>query len=153
MVVDDEQVFAVGTVLEHGGYSESEIDEYLAHHGVKGMKWGERKAARQRNRQLNKESRRKDWDKQEKSVQRARDRVASGKTQQDYKKAKAKYKSNKRELGSREAKKALAKARDKKYKEINKSQEAKNGKEALAGAALILGMTALGALAGASKSV
>ena len=39
---------------------DQEVDEFLAHYGVKGMKWGVRKDNFQRNRALNKESRAKD---------------------------------------------------------------------------------------------
>lgn len=109
------------------------VEDFLEHYGVKGMKWGERRA---RNRQLNRESRKKDWAKQERDVERARTRVYTGKTKADYKKAKEKYKSDKLNIGSREAKKLLLKARNKKYSEISKAQEAKNKKEV----AVILGV-------------
>lgn len=42
--LSDEEILEIGTMLEHGGYSEHEIDTYLEHHGVKGMKWGVRRA-------------------------------------------------------------------------------------------------------------
>jgi hypothetical protein len=35
----------LGADLEHDGMSDSEIDEFFAHYGVPGMKWGVRKAA------------------------------------------------------------------------------------------------------------
>lgn len=34
----------IGEFLEHKGLSDDEIDDYFEHHGVKGMKWGQRKA-------------------------------------------------------------------------------------------------------------
>lgn len=35
----------IGTFLEHEGLSDEQIDEYFEHHGVKGQKWGVRRAA------------------------------------------------------------------------------------------------------------
>lgn len=43
-MLTDEQINAIGFALEDEGFSHSDIDEYLEHHGVKGMKWGTRRA-------------------------------------------------------------------------------------------------------------
>lgn len=37
----------IGTHLEHQGWDDDSIDEYLAHFGVKGMRWGSRKSQAQ----------------------------------------------------------------------------------------------------------
>lgn len=42
-MLTDEQIDAIGIVLEDNGMSHSEIDAYFAHYGKKGMKWGVRR--------------------------------------------------------------------------------------------------------------
>lgn len=44
--LSDDEILEIGFALEEGGFSHSDIDDYLEHHGVKGMKWGQRKAAK-----------------------------------------------------------------------------------------------------------
>lgn len=39
----------IGKYLEHQGWSDDQIDEYLAHFGVKGMKWGVRRQKKEQN--------------------------------------------------------------------------------------------------------
>lgn len=39
-------VDAMGIFLEHQGLSDEAIDDFFEHHGVKGQKWGVRRAAR-----------------------------------------------------------------------------------------------------------
>jgi hypothetical protein len=102
-------------------------DYYLEHFGVAGMKWGQRRA---QNRALNRASRQRDREKQFKEVTRARQNIKSGKTKADFKKAKSQFKQDKVNLGSREARKILNKAKEKRISEISKSNEAKNRKEA-----------------------
>lgn len=115
-----------------------EVDAFLEHFGAKGMKWGVRKSSAERSagRAMNKASRRKDTDKMDKTIDRARGRTSSGKTKADWKKAKGEHSANKTKLGSREARKILNKAREKKYKDINNAQAAKSGKET----AIVLGI-------------
>jgi hypothetical protein len=133
----------------------NEEPEYIIeHYGKQGMKWGvrrdsktgvrpiaktldkskvgkaaaanvDRSMARSRNRELNKASRAKDV----KTIEAARARVKSGQTKADFKNAKAAHAENKRKLGTREAKRLLYEARDKRYEEIAISRTAKNGKE------------------------
>lgn len=42
MEITLEQYEEIGNVLHHGGMTDKEIDEYFAHYGVKGMRWGKR---------------------------------------------------------------------------------------------------------------
>ena len=108
---------------------DEDVEAFLEHYGVRGQKWGVR---RKQNRALNKASRQKDWEAQGKEVGEARANVKTGKTKKEFKQAKKEYKANKEKLGSREARKILNQAREKKYNEIDKSQQAKNKKEAAA---------------------
>ena len=104
-----------------------DVEDFLEHYGKKGMKWGQRSAPidRQRNKELNKKSRAKDA----KTIEAARARVKSGQTKADFLNAKAAHAENKRKLGTREARRILYEARDKRYEEVAISRTAKNGKE------------------------
>lgn len=117
------------------------VDEFLEHHGVKGMKWGVRRAHAKEMRSLNKASRKKDREENNSKIDAARERIRSGQAKSDYKAAKAQYKADKHVIGSREAKKALNKVKEKNYEDYQKSSELKSGKEkagyALAAAGLI----------------
>lgn len=44
--MNEDQIDLIGTMLEDKGLSHSEIDDFFEHSGVKGMKWGVRKAAK-----------------------------------------------------------------------------------------------------------
>jgi hypothetical protein len=137
----DEYFDKLGSYLEHKGFSDPEIDLYfLEHHGVKGMKWGQRRA---RNKQLNRASRANDRaankvaiDKQRAKIDKARASLKKGTTKAGVKKAKANYKANKAELGSREAKKIIRKAKQKHFETQQVANQIRDGKE-LAGAILI----------------
>jgi hypothetical protein len=45
-MLTDEDIVEIGEALEHGGFSDDQIDSYLEHYGVKGMRWGQRRAAK-----------------------------------------------------------------------------------------------------------
>lgn len=45
-MLSDDEVFEIGSALEHSNMSDDEIDTYLEHYGVKGMKWGVRRERR-----------------------------------------------------------------------------------------------------------
>lgn len=151
--------------------SDEDVDAFLAHYGVKGMRWGvrrdpktgvrpiaktlnegrigraskanvDRHNARVNNRKLNKASRRADAKKHETEVETARERVRSGKSKRDVKQAKREYKQNKHEIGSREAKKILKKARDQRIKDLEDAQKFKNNKEVAAMLAIFGGVVA-----------
>ncbi len=142
--------------LEHVGddkMTDQELYVFLEHYGVKGMQWGvrnekrgesgSRKERRVKNRALNKASRGKDRAKFTSDIDKARARIDSGKSFKDVKKAKSQYKQNKIDLGSREARKILSKARNKYATDSAVAQQARDGKEvakalAIAGAATIL---------------
>lgn len=138
----------IGDFLEHQGLSDAAIDDFFEHHGVRGQKWGVRRAARQNNRALNKASRQKDRQKFTKSVETARAKFSSGDANREWKSAKAQFHKDKATKGSREARKILNKTRDKQRQEFALSQQAKNGKE-LAGFMLAsaVGSVAIGFLA------
>lgn len=134
--------FKLEEPLEHSNALSEDLD-FLAHFGVKGMKWGVRKEARVRNRQLNKASRKKDKSEHADEVQAARDHVNSGQSKANLKQAKKDYKADKVRVGSREARKILAEKRDAEYEIIAKSQEAKNGKEVATRVLLEVGLSVI----------
>lgn len=101
----------------------------LVHYGVKGMRWGERRAHRKAMKALNKASVAKDKAEFNRQVDAARARVAGGKTDRAYASAKAKYKHDKNVIGKREAKKALHAAREKRHNDIMMAQQTKFGRE------------------------
>lgn len=44
MMISMDEYHAIGSYLEDSGFSNSYIDDYFEHHGVKGMRWGVRSA-------------------------------------------------------------------------------------------------------------
>lgn len=46
--MDVTNIDEVGSFLEHSGMTDEMIDTFFEHHGVKGMKWGQRKLGYQR---------------------------------------------------------------------------------------------------------
>ncbi len=123
-----------------------EVEVFLEHFGVKGMRWGVITERRANNRALNKASRARDkasppkyiappkklplFSKEAKrSIDKARDNIKSGKTAHDYKTAKFQYKKDKLELGSREARKTLKKAKAKKFSTYETARQTRDGGE------------------------
>jgi len=120
----------------------TEVDDFLAHYGVSGMKWGKRKALRG----LDKAEKAKMRAKQEKDVTKARTKLKSGEAKAEYKAAKAQYKADRQVIGKVAAKKAFNKVKAKNMDTINKANEFKNGKEVAAVVALSVGAVAISAL-------
>lgn len=136
-----------------------EAEAYLEHYGKKGMKWGERKAAFQTNRKLNKESRAKQKVKDAKNfekyraslrpsttpvktnsaksardarradIDRARERVNSGALRADGKQAKTQYKKDKAKIGTHAARKILRQKRAELWKDQERANETRDGAE------------------------
>ena len=116
----------------------------LVHYGIRGMRWGERKAQRQHLRSLDRASKARDRASDNAAIDSARARLASGKTERDLRAAKAKYKADRKVIGKREAKKALFKAREKAIRDIELAETTKHGSErtgavlGLVGAAVVV---------------
>lgn len=98
------------------------LEDFLAHYGVPGMKWGVRK--RHQYSVATKEGKaRRD------KIEAARGRINSGKNARILKEAKAQYKVDKLSEGKAQAKKTLNKAKLKNLKDIQLSNTAIDGKE------------------------
>lgn len=125
----------------------TDVDEFLAHYGVPGMKWGQRRAHAANMRSLDKAEKRKDREKQAKDVTAARAKLKSGELKARTKEAKAQYKADREVIGKVAARKVLQKTYDKNIKVIEKANEYKNGKEvALSVAAAVAGVALVGIL-------
>ena len=122
-------------------------DESLEHYGKKGMKWGQIKGAassaagavagaarRQgaavvKNQKLNSASRQNDKMARDNGIDAARANVSSGSNKAALKGAKVSFKSDKKELGSREAKKILSAVKDKNANDRLLADKMKSGSE------------------------
>ena len=121
--------------------NDDDIDSFLAHYGVKGMKWGRQKVrdstsgqtpSRKELRALDRKNRRADID-------AARERVkSSGKTRaESYKK----YYQEKKTVGKYAARKALNESLDKIYDDTTMASQIKNGRELLGAILMVAGGT------------
>lgn len=117
----------------------TDVDNFLEHYGVKGMRWGQRRVHTANMKALDKAEKQKDREKQEKDVTKARAKIKSGEVKSQLKGAKSQYKADRETIGKIAARKTLNKVRDKQYDTINKANEYKNGKEAAIAVALITG--------------
>lgn len=130
------------------------IDEALAHFGVMGMRWGQNKKGDQpsapSNRQLNKESKARDKIARDKEIDAARERYANS-SRNNYLKAKAQYKVDKKTIGTREARKKFDEVKQKNIDDFELAKQAKSGKETTIAVLAIVGGVALSALAGAAQ--
>jgi hypothetical protein len=127
-------------------------EAYLEHFGVKGMRWGVSRA----NRGMNKASRARDRATIDKQIDKARARTEGtsrlarlgigdkgSKSHTEFKGAKAKYHQQKYDIGTREARKALSKARDKRVNDLEFANLAKSGRETTFAVLGLVGSTLL----------
>ena len=129
----------------------TDVDEFLAHYGVPGMKWGQRRAHAKEMRSLDKASKKKDKAERSDKIDAARDRFRSGQARAEYKQAKAEYKAQKNVIGKREAKKILNEVKEKNLADYETGQQYKNGKEIAGAIALgVAGSILISALASRS---
>lgn len=122
------------------------LAEALVHFGVKGMQWGVRRDPRNvASRAADRAARRKFDQERNAEIDAARTRVRSGVTRSELKDAKRQFKTDKSELGRREARKKLYAARLKAQNDRDTANMIKSGAET-AGAILgIVGGTVLSA--------
>ena len=129
------------------------LEEALTHFGVKGMRWGVRRdprnvASRQRDRAAAKANRKAFTEGRDSEIDAARARVASGQTRAALKSAKTQFKTDKKTLGRREAKKKLYAARLKAQTDTEASKMVKSGAET---AGVILGVVGAAVLSAALR--
>jgi len=126
---------------------ESSPEELLVHYGVRGMKWGQRRASRKDMRTLDKASRKNDREERNRQIDAARGRLHSGALSRDYTSAKTEYNAQRHVVGRREAGKVLRAKREKLDAEYNLSKEVKYGKETTAAVLGTVGGVVLGTAA------
>jgi len=106
------------------------LESVLEHHGVKGMRWGVRRDPRNvASRAKDRAARKRSTTVRDKQIDEARTRLRSGETRRTFKDAKKQFKVDKKELGRREARKRLYKARLNKQNDIDKANMIKSGAE------------------------
>lgn len=136
-------------------------DLSLQHFGVKGMQWGVVRNF-QRNRQLNKASRMKDRQankaaaKREdmarnKAIDAARQRIGSGQARRDLKDAKSQFKTDKKAVGSREARKKLNAVRLRNQDDTDTANLIKSGSERTGAILGVVGSVLLSSLLAANS--
>jgi len=125
------------------------LDE-LIHFGVKGMKWGVIRekigsavADHQRNRQLNKQFHKEENKKRDATIDAARERFNSGAARQDYLKAKAQYKLDKKTLGTAAARAKLDEVKQRNMTDGEVAQMSKSGRETTLAILAVAGVVAL----------
>jgi len=115
------------------------LDDALAHFGVKGMRWGVRKAAeptgggssgpsRRELRTMDKQAKAKDRAARNAEIDAARERYATT-ARKNYLDARAQYKVEKKTIGKYEARKKLDAVKQKNLDDYEAAQQIKSGKE------------------------
>jgi hypothetical protein len=124
---------------------EEQIDDFLEHSGVKGMKWGERRA-------VNKASKAADNEKRNTAIDAARKEYSTN-ARKNYLDAKATYKTDKNVIGKHAAKKAFDAVKQKNIDDASVAQQLKSGKETRKAVMQVAGaMVVVGALSALSHS-
>lgn len=140
----------------------SEADDFLAHYGVAGMKWGKHNAqtsdgggsgapSRRDLKALDKESRKKDVEKHNAIIDKAREDYNNN-ARKNYLDAKAQYKVDKVTIGKREATKAFNAVKEKNMEDYYVGQQAKSGKETVGVVMATVGLVALSAVMSAAAN-
>jgi hypothetical protein len=124
----------------------------LSHYGVKGMKWGERMAARREKRKalrsLDKQNRRADNKVRNAEIDAARTRYYTT-ARKDLKKANAQYKAEKGTIGKYAARKNRTAVRDRVNRDYEMAQQVKSGAETVGAILATVGTVAVYALVSA----
>ena len=109
----------------------SDVDDFLSHYGVKGMKWGQRKSREQRQADRVAKIKAKGQKKlaRERSINKGNEYFRSGKAMEDKVKAKGMKKEAKARGNKKLAKKIVAQQKLKNYSQLKNSSQARNGAE------------------------
>lgn len=112
----------------------AEVEEFLEHYGVKGMKWGQRKTREQRQAARVQKIKAKGQKKlaREKAVNSGQEYFRSGKARENLIRGKGKAREAKAAKGKRAAKKIMAQTKLKNATEYEKATRARNGAEFIA---------------------
>jgi hypothetical protein len=125
----------------------------IAHFGVRGMKWGVRKnthgSSQPSNRQLNRASKAREKAARDAEIDAARKRYNTS-ARKNYVKAKAQFEIDKKNLGSREARKILNKVKDKNIRDFETASQAKSGRETTKSVLGTVGLISVAILANAA---
>lgn len=136
------------------GQEKPSLDD-LAHFGVKGMKWGQRMAARRTQRRtlraLDKKNRKADNVARNAEIDAARARYNKN-ARKDFKAAKATFKTEKKTIGKYAARKNLEKVKQKNMTDFEIANQVKSGAETVGAIIGTVGLVTVAALLNASAA-